>query len=193
MNEFIMLELKFFLSSFLWGAILFAAYDLLRVYRNVFRHCKFVIAIEDIVFWIIAGILIFRMMYQMNDGTIRYYSIISILIGMKLYQVIFSVRIVILLSAVLLAIKNLIINFLHFLASPLQFVLKKIRMFFGFLTKMFKKRVGLIVSCLKKQLKKHTKKFKIKRKKKQLVPPEPKQEKQRGGLELIPMNKGEMK
>ena len=195
MNEFIIAELMFFLSSLIWGAILFAAYDILRVLRNVFRHAKVIIAIEDIVFWVTAGILIFRMMYQMNDGIIRYYAVISIILGMKLYQWIFSAKIVKLLSAWFLAIRRLILRLIYILVAPIRYIIGKLKKFIIFIFRKVKKRAKVLSDCLKKRLKNYMEKVKIKKRerlKQQLKQHEEKvQPKQRGVLELIPVNKGD--
>lgn len=196
MNQFILAEVNFFLTSFLFGALLFLAYDILVILRNIIRHAKFVMAIEDIGFWTTAGILIFFMMYNLNDGIIRYYAIISIILGMRLYQIILSKHIIHIGSTFGLWIKKLLIHFFRFVTTPLRVLFKQLRKVTGVLRIFIRKRAKYILDIVKKQLQKWIEKVKMNRKKrqtqKQLDPKEP--EKIRGVLELImlPSEKGEL-
>lgn len=198
MNEFILSEVNFFLASFVWGILLFFAYDVLRIFRNVFRHAKIVIAIEDIGFWITSGILIFRMMYKMNNGTIRWYAVVAIVVSMKLYQVLASHFVVSLGSDVLLFIKKWIIRFVRWLISPFLFVGKQIKRFLNFIKKAVGKRLKVLSDLMKKRLKTHQQKVKMKKmvklqKKQQELEKEEKAPVARGILELVPImdNKGD--
>lgn len=90
MNKAISVELRFFLVSVLWGCIVLAAYDALRVFRRLIKHNSIIIAIEDIIFWISASFFIFSMIYRMNNGSIRGFSIMGMCAGMMLYHYILS-------------------------------------------------------------------------------------------------------
>ncbi len=196
MNEFILAEVNFFLASFLWGAFLFLVYDLFVITRKVIHHLKIMIAIEDIGFWITAGILIFRMMYQLNDGVIRYYAVVSLILGMKLYQVILSKPVVKIGSSIGLWCKKQLRRFLYFIASPLRFLYKQVKRLIHFIGHIIKKRVLIIWLFLTKRLKLRVEKFKIEKRKK-LQEKLMEQEEQKivhGVLELVPkpLGKGEL-
>lgn len=198
MNEFILAEVNFFLASFLFGVLLFLAYDILVILRNIIHHAKFVIAVEDIGFWITAGILIFCMMYLMNDGIIRYYAIISVILGMKLYQLLLGKHVVHMGSMVGNWIKKLLKRFFHFLSTPLRLLFGQLKKISQFLAKIIGKRMKFIHHFIRKQLKILAKKVKMKKRMKheqtQFVVKEP--ERSRGVLELVtltPSNeKGEL-
>lgn len=85
-----MLEIRFFLGSFLGGVTLLAAYDVLRLLRRIVPHKRGWVNGEDLLFWVAASIYIFRMIYRLNDGEIRGYGILSMAIGMFLYHFILS-------------------------------------------------------------------------------------------------------
>jgi spore cortex biosynthesis protein YabQ len=196
MNEFILAEVNFFLASFLFGVLLFLAYDILVILRNIIHHAKFVMAIEDIGFWITAGILIFCMMYLMNDGTIRYYAVISVILGMKLYQVFLGKHVVHIGSLFGNWIKNLLKKFFHFITTPLRLLYKQLKKSARFLANIIGKRAKFILHFLRKQLKIRAEKVKMKKRMKQeqkeLEVKEP--EKIRGVLELVTLSdeKGEL-
>lgn len=86
MSEMIFQEVDFFTACFLWGIFLLAVYDVIRIFRRTLRHSKGAVALEDMLFWLISGFLIFRMMYEKNDGTIRGTAFLSIGIGMVIYH-----------------------------------------------------------------------------------------------------------
>ena len=195
MNDFILSEVSFFLASFLWGALLFFVYDQFVILRKVIPHPKFIIAVEDLIFWITAGILIFRMMYQMNDGVIRYYAIISVILGMKLYQVTIGKLFVYVGSRIGLWIKKQIKRFFHIIATPIRLLLKQVKRFLRFIGSVIKKRITNVCSFATNKLKKSWKKVKIKRKERlnQKTVKEDESVKVRGVLEPIaqPIKEGE--
>lgn len=86
MSEMIVSEVHFYLSSFLWGMALVAIYDVFRIFRRILRHRTLLMGIEDFIFWIVAGCLVFRMIYQYNNGTIRFPGMLILFAGMLLYH-----------------------------------------------------------------------------------------------------------
>ena len=90
MSKAISLQCNFFLISVLWGAILLVMYVVLRIARCIKKHKWFTIAAEDFMFWLLAAFLIFKMMYEQNDGSLRGYAIAGVFIGMVLYDKIIS-------------------------------------------------------------------------------------------------------
>lgn len=86
MSKAISLQCNFFLISVLWGAILLVMYDVLRIARCIKKHKWFTIAAEDFMFWLLAAFLIFKMMYEQNDGRIRGFSVLGMGLGMVIYN-----------------------------------------------------------------------------------------------------------
>lgn len=84
--DVINLEVQLFLTSVLWGMVLVVVYDCLRIFRRVIKHNKLWAGVEDILYWIVSAVLIFRIMYRINDGSIRGFAIAGVLIGMTLYH-----------------------------------------------------------------------------------------------------------
>lgn len=63
-----------------------AAYDVLRVFRGLVRHKDFFVGVEDFCYWVTVGALSFRFLYQENDGTIRWFAIAGIGLGMLVFS-----------------------------------------------------------------------------------------------------------
>ena len=119
MSSAIGIELRLFFNAFLLGVMLIFLYDFLRIFRNIINHRKNYIAVEDTIYWIIAGFIVFVMLYHNNDGIIRWFAIAGVTLGMFLYNFSISKIIVKYVSIVL----NKIINILF---TPLIRISKKI-------------------------------------------------------------------
>ena len=86
MSEVIRYEAWLLVLSLLTGAWLMVAYDLLRVFRLMIRHGALLMGIEDFFYWICAGLVTFKQLYEQNDGGLRAYVIAGVLGGMILYD-----------------------------------------------------------------------------------------------------------
>jgi spore cortex biosynthesis protein YabQ len=104
MNPGITFELHLFFISILWGALVLIAYDLLRILRRIIRHNVAVVAIQDLIFWVVAGVFIFAMIYVKNNGIIRGFFVMGMVIGMLAYHYLLSDLIVMLISSLILLI-----------------------------------------------------------------------------------------
>lgn len=119
MGNLIIQELELFLESAYYGMLLGLSYDVLRIVRRVIRHRNIIVYIQDYLFWVVWGIIIFAMIFTENNGDIRAYVFGGIVIGDMLYLKTFSRPIVRYISRII----NFIVNLL--LKKPM----KKIRMF----------------------------------------------------------------
>lgn len=153
MSEAIGLQCSFFLVSVLWGAILLAMYDILRILRRIKKHKWFTIAAEDFLYWLLAAFLIFRMMYEQNDGIIRGFAILGMFLGMILYHQSISNYIVKGISTFLLFIGKQIRRFLHFLSKPFRCIGR----FIKHRLQSLRKAMGKCGKSIWKALKKHRK------------------------------------
>ncbi|WP_271714284.1 spore cortex biosynthesis protein YabQ [Anaeromicropila herbilytica] len=155
MSEIIGLQAKFFIASVASGIIMLIVYDILRILRRIIEHSKFMVALEDVLFWILSSVFIFMMMYIENDGIIRGFSIMGMLLGMIIYNLLLSKYIVNGISFLLNKIIEIIKKIIYFLLSPFRFVIGKILKFLNFIRK---KVVGIIRFVLHKlnKLRKYT-------------------------------------
>lgn len=108
-------------KAILLGVILGAAYDVLRIIRRIAKHNIIIISIEDVIFWIISGVIFFLMLYDYNGGTGRFLAYIFLALGMLLYHITFSAPIVKYFSLILLKIKIIV-------SRVLKYLLKKVKM-----------------------------------------------------------------
>lgn len=75
-------EWQTFLICIFLGMCATSCYDVLRILRVMIPHHKFVIALEDILYWIGIGIGVSYFIFQYNGGVIRSFFIEGFIIGM---------------------------------------------------------------------------------------------------------------
>ncbi|WP_455715363.1 spore cortex biosynthesis protein YabQ [Anaerosporobacter sp.] len=132
MTEIINLEVQFFLTSILYGILLLVVYDCIRILRRIVPHNAFFVALQDILFWVTASIVIFLMIYERNNGTIRGFAILGMLLGMIIYNQLLSKFIVKGITKLIQMIINGTKKVMSILLKPFAFIIKKLRKFFGF-------------------------------------------------------------
>ncbi len=154
MNQDIVIELNFFLTSILWGVILLVIYDVIRILRRVISHNSFFIFLEDIIYWVTSSILIFRMMYKQNNGIIRGFAILAILLGMLMYHGSVSDFIVNTISGAINGVLHLIIKVITtvvgIILMPFKLIFKGLRKIFTFFLGKTKKLRMHLLKLLKK-------------------------------------------
>lgn len=77
-------EATIFISACLTGNLLYLVYCALSVFRKLIRHSNFWISVEDIFFWIAAGVYLFTEIYRTCNGSIRWYFVVGTVSGTAL-------------------------------------------------------------------------------------------------------------
>ena len=125
------------------GIIIGILFDFFRILRKTFKTSDLITYIEDIIFWIITGIIIIYSMYKFSDGELRFFMIIGIIIGTILYLVTVSEYVI----KISVFIINILKKVLYF---PIKILFKFIR---GFILRP----VTIICINLRKNVKKNKK------------------------------------
>ena len=149
MNDAIWLELRFFGASVLWGMFLLIIYDMLRIIRRIVKHNSIIVGIQDVFYWVICSILIFRMMYKQNDGIIRGFAILAMLIGMIIYHYGISNGFVNLVSNCINKILSIIGNTILLILKPFIYIFMKILKILTWIFKKLKKLLNYLIKILK--------------------------------------------
>lgn len=119
-------QLKFFSLFILNGIIIGTIFDFFRALRRTFKTSDIITYIEDIIFWIISGILSISFIFIFNQGEIRGYTVIGIILGIILYILLFSNFIITLLTKIFKFLKSVII----FIFKPFTYIFKWINKIF---------------------------------------------------------------
>ena len=86
MNMTIHCELRLLAASLAAGIGLMAVYDGLRLFRVLVPHGNFWTGMEDALYWIGSSIVTFLLLFNQNDGILRWYAVAGVLAGMLLYN-----------------------------------------------------------------------------------------------------------
>lgn len=79
MSSDIIWESGTFLYALWWGMVLAFQYDTIRIIRRIIRHRRvFMIAVEDVIYWIYVGIRIFIICFYVNSGIIRSFIVATV-------------------------------------------------------------------------------------------------------------------
>ena len=86
MSPGIHFEIRLLILGVAAGAGLMALYDLLRLFRALVHHGWLWVGVEDLLYWIFAGLAVFYLLYEENDGALRLYVISTIFLTMIVYD-----------------------------------------------------------------------------------------------------------
>lgn len=139
MSQQIVEESNFFLYSVCMGFVISFIYDIIRLFRNLVPHNSFFISIEDILFWIFTSIVQFLLLYKVNNGMVRWYSIAGALLGMILYIKSMGQYMVSFMSYFIKKILHVVYRIFLFVISPIKLLLQKINPVFMRIVQNFKK------------------------------------------------------
>ncbi len=119
MSAEIINESVFWLYCFVTGIAITVVYDVLRILRNVIKHPYVFIALEDIAFWIFVAVVLFLLLYHLNNGTLRWFAVFGLFLGMIFYKKIFGDILVNFMSTILGRILHLVVDAV---VTPLKLV-----------------------------------------------------------------------
>lgn len=125
MSPNIVKEVLLLAHSFLLGVVLTFIYDGIIILRKLIRHSDIFISLEDLLFWIVCAVGVFYMLYEENNGILRWFAVAGAGIGMLLYKVTFSPYIISVSTKVLRWILHLICKILGIMIKPAVFAGRK--------------------------------------------------------------------
>ena len=87
-----------FIVFSLTGVIIGLLFDFFRILRRSFKTSNIITYFEDVLFWILTGVLILYNIWYFNNGEIRIYMFLGIIMGVLIYMLTLSNIIISLLS-----------------------------------------------------------------------------------------------
>lgn len=134
-----------FLIFVINGLIIGFLFDIFRILRISFKTNDFITYIEDILFWILTGTIVLYSIFVFNNGEIRFFIFLGIIIGIILYLTIFSSSIIKVSVHILRFIKNIFEKILKILIIPFACIGKCIK-------RIFFKPISLITINVRKTI-----------------------------------------
>ncbi len=142
-------QLYSFIIFILVGFLIGLLFDMFRISRKTFKTSDIVTSLEDILFWILTGLLIIFSLFKFNNGDIRVYIIVSLIIGITIYMLLFSKIVITILVKFINVIKKIVSYILKFILYPVRLILKILKILF----KPIKKIQNNMTNKIKKILK----------------------------------------
>ena len=125
MSQDIIKEVFFLFHSFVLGVIITFVYDWLLILRRMIKHNIFFISLEDFFFWVLCAISVFSMLYEENNGTLRWFAVAGAFLGMIIYKKTVSRPFVKIGFGVLSKITEVVGKGITLLLRPVLFFIKK--------------------------------------------------------------------
>ena len=81
MNFSVSHELFVLLQSALAGVLIAFVFDIFRIVRNKVTTGVFLSSVQDVLFWILATLIMFFFIYFANKGALRFYQFMGAILG----------------------------------------------------------------------------------------------------------------
>ena len=105
------------------GILIGLLFDLFRISRKVIKTNNLATYVEDILFWILTGLIILYSIFVFNNGELRLFMFLGIILGAFIYMLFISSYFI----KINMKIVNLLKSILKVLCIPINFVLKILR------------------------------------------------------------------
>ena len=112
------------------GVIIGLLFDFFRILRKSFKTKDIITYIEDILFWILTGLILLYSIFTFNNGEIRLFMFLAVIIGVILYMIIASSYIIKINVSVFNYIKLIVAKIFEFILIPFKYFYKLIRRLF---------------------------------------------------------------
>ena len=108
------------------GILIGFLFDIFRILRKSFKTNDIITYIEDVLFWILTGIIILFTMCKFCDGELRGFTIIGVLMGVILYMLTISTYIIKVFVFIIKTFKTIILKTVNILIYPFKLIFKPI-------------------------------------------------------------------
>lgn len=108
------------------GILIGFLFDIFRIIRKSFKTTDLMTYIEDIMFWILTGIIILFSICKFCDGELRGFTIIGIAIGIIIYMLIISTYIIKVSLFIINILKTVLSKIIGVIIYPFKIIFKPI-------------------------------------------------------------------
>lgn len=124
-------QTQVFIIFVIVGIIISFLFDIFRILRKVYKFSNMLIYMQDILFWLLTGIIILQAIFKFNSGDIRIFLFLGIFVGVFIYISLFSIYVIKIGSFILKLINRLIRKLINVFKVPickiLNFMIKYYR------------------------------------------------------------------
>ena len=112
-------QIQVFIIFVIVGIIISFLFDMFRILRKVYKFSNMLIYMQDILFWLLTGIIILQAIYKFNSGDIRIFLFLGIFVGVFIYISLFSIYVIKIGSFILKLINTLIRKLINVFKVPI--------------------------------------------------------------------------
>lgn len=123
MNALLLNQFNTIFIFFLTGICIGLIFDFFRIQRKVIKTCNFITYIQDILFWIISGLIMIFVIMKYTNGEIRMYMVLGIILGILIYFLVISKYII----KIFVNILSFLLNIITKLLFPIKKITKIIK------------------------------------------------------------------
>lgn len=129
-------QLYIFLLFILTGIVIGIVFDIFRIFRRSFKTNDIITYVQDFLFWLVTGCILLFSIFTFNNGGLRGYIFIGIILGVLLHLLLLSKYFINIFVKIFSVLKKIIgypiywlLNFTKkYILSPLSKILSKIRL-----------------------------------------------------------------
>lgn len=125
------------------GVLIGLLFDLFRILRKTFKTSDIITYIEDLLFWVLTGIIILYFIFVFNNGEIRLFMFLAIVIGTIIYMLLFSSYVIKVSVIIINFSKKTLAKIFSLLSLPFNY-------FYKILRKIFFKPISFITINIRK-------------------------------------------
>ena len=125
------------------GIIIGLLFDIFRILRRSFKTADIITYIQDILFWILTGLILLYSIFTFSDGEVRFYMFIGVFLGCLIYMLMFSKYFIKINVKIVITMKKIVGKIISIVIFPLKTIIK-------FAKKTFFKPINIITINIKK-------------------------------------------
>lgn len=125
------------------GIVIGVLFDIFRILRRSFKTSDIVTYIQDILFWILTGLILLYSIFTFSNGEVRFYMFLGVFLGCLLYMLIFSKYFINVNVKIVITIKKIVGKIISIIIFPVKIIINIIR-------KIFFKPINFITINIKK-------------------------------------------
>lgn len=124
-----------FVCALICGALISLVFDAFRIFRKMVKTSPLTVAIHDVVFWLLAALMLFGYVFLTNNGELRLFEFAGVFLGAIIYFLTLSKTII-----------SLSINLIKFLNAVLTFIIRAILLPISFIYRLLRRPLILAVN-----------------------------------------------
>ena len=129
-------QANLFLIFTLDGILIGVLFDIFRILRKSFKTADIVTYIEDTIFWLLTGGIVLYSIFVFNNGEIRLFMFIGILLGVSFYLLLFSRYVIKVSVTIINTLKNIIMWIYKTIMTPIKFIYKIMEEYYNLVEKL---------------------------------------------------------